>query len=232
MKQKRFLCMLVLPWMVLCAVGCNDDDNEVLNVPVDQQVQTGLNSALTTTVVPLVTFMGAMGDLLSSPGAVAGLACPDTSGWCSSGTVSCTPTLNGLAFDFDQCQVVGGDQPFTMDGNVTAVLGSTIALTLTNLVISGQPAISGTGTINVANCNYVVNMHSTDASVAGTVTQCDADPYPTGQTLAITFGDFVATVTFDGTSVAHATAAASGAPVAACTINLASSPLTSSCSGI
>jgi hypothetical protein len=75
-------------------------------------------------------------------------------------------------------------------------------------------------------------MHSTDASVAGTVHQCDANPYPTGQTLAITFGDFVVTVTFDGTSVAHATAAESGAPVAACTINLASSPLTSSCSGI
>jgi hypothetical protein len=232
--QKRLWCVLVLPVLLLSGAGCNDDDDDVLNAPVDQAVETALNSALTTTVVPLVGFMAAVGDLLSSPlqGAVGGLACPDTSDWCSTGSVACTPTVNGLAFTFDQCEVATGDLPLTLDGNVTAVPGSTVGLTLTSLFINDSPAISGTGSIDTSACDYVVNMQTSEATVSGTVTQCDSDEFPTGEALLIGFGDFLVTVTFNGSSVAPATATQAGTPVASCSINLAASPLTSTCDAL
>jgi hypothetical protein len=159
---------------------------------------------------------------------VAGIGCPDTSDWCASGSVSCTVGVTGLDFDFDQCQIVGGDA-LTLSGDVTAVPGTTIGLTLTDLVINGSPAVSGTGTIDTVACDYTVNMHTGDANVVGIVTQCDADEFPTGESLIISFGDFAVTVTFDGSSTAAATATRSGSPVAICSINLAASPLTSTC---
>lgn len=224
--MKRFLCVCLCGTLVLA--GCKNDD-DVVNVPVDQTVETGMNQAMASTVVPMVGFMAAVADLLAGPGAVAGLACPATGDWCSTGSVSCTPAITGLDFGFDQCQVVGGDGPITLDGEVHAVLGTTLALTLNNLVINGSPAISGTGTIDAADCDYVVNIHSSDATVTGTVTQCDTDPFPTGDSLLVGFDDFIVTVTFDGSSTASATASRGGSPVAICSINLAASPLASSC---
>jgi hypothetical protein len=211
---------------MLLVVGCSDD-NEVIEAPVDQAVEAGLDSALTTSVVPLVTFMGTMGDLLSNPlaGAVGGLACPDTSDWCTSGAVTCAVGVSGHNYDFDACAVVGGD--LTLHGDVSTVPGATIGLTLTNLVVNGSPAISGTGTIDLVGCHYIVNMHTSGATVAGTVTQCDAHEYPVGNSLAITFGDFLVSVVFNGTSIAQATATQGTSLVANCTINLDS--LVSSC---
>ena len=229
--SKRVLLVLVGLLALLPVVGCNDDDDEVFNPPVDQAVETGLDSALSSTVVPIVGFMGAVGELMSSPfaGAVGGLACPDTSEWCDTGTVSCTQTLEGQAFDFEACQVATGDLPLTVNGDVTAVPGGTISLTLTNVVVNNSPAVSGTGSIDVEDCDYTVNLQTADASVSGTVTQCDTDEFPTGETLAIGFDDFLVTVTFNGSSVAPATASQSGTPVATCSIDLAASPLTSTC---
>jgi hypothetical protein len=228
--MKRWMSALVCG--VLLLAGCNNDDEDVINAPVDTAVETGMNQALSNTVVPLVTFMGAMGDLLSGPGAVAGVACPDTGGWCSSGAVSCTTGVDGLDFAFDQCPVVGGDGPLTLDGDVTALPGTTIALTLTNLTINGSAAVSGTGTIETVACRYTVDMHASGTSVSGTVTQCDADEFPTGGALAISFGEFLVTVTFNGSSTAPATATRNGTPVATCSIDLAASPLTSTCDAI
>ena len=224
--MRRFLSVCLGGTLLLA--GCNNQD-DVVNVPVDQTVETGMNQAMASTVVPMVGFMAAVADLLAGPGAVAGLACPDTGDWCSSGSVSCNVAITGLDFGFDQCRVVGGDGPLTLDGDVNAVLGTTIALTLDNLVINGSPAISGTGTIHAAACDYVVNIHSSDATVTGTVTQCATDAYPTGDSLLVSFDDFIVSVTFDGSSTAPATASRNGSPVAICSINLAASPLAASC---
>lgn len=224
--MKLFMSVCLCAMLVLA--GCNNDDN-VVNIPVDQAVETGMNQAMATTVVPTVGFMAAVADLLAGPGAVVGLACPETGAWCTSGSASCTPAVTGLDLNFDQCQVADWDSPLTLDGDVNAVLGTTLVLTLDNLVVNGSPAISGTGTVNPAACDYVVNIHSTDATVTGTVTQCGTDAFPTGDSLLIGFDDFIVTVTFDGSSTASATASRSGTPVAICSINLAASPPASSC---
>ena len=227
-RSKKAWLALVCVVALLPVVGCNDDD--VLDVPVDQAVEAGLNSALTETIVPLVQFMGAVGDLLTAPiaqRAVAGTACPDTSGWCSSGTATCSQGANGLDFDFDECQVVTGDAPLLLDGNVTAVPGSPILLTLTNLFINNEAPISGTGQIDVNNCDYTVSVATDAATIAGTVTKCDQDDYPTGDVVGIGFSGYLVTITFNGTNTAPAVATQDGTPVADCTINLDS--FTSSC---
>ena len=65
--------------------------------------------------------------------------------------------------------------------------------------------------------------------MTGLISVCDSDPYPTGDSLGISFDDFLITVVFDGSNVAHATATQGATPVANCTIDLDSDPLTSSC---
>ncbi|HET9300450.1 MAG TPA: hypothetical protein VFO11_10925 [Candidatus Polarisedimenticolaceae bacterium] len=222
--MKLFMSVCLCAMLVLA--GCNNDDN-VVDIPVDQAVETGMNQAMATTVVPTVDFMAAVAHLLAGPGAVAGLACPETGAWCTSGSATCTPAVTGLDFGFDQCRLI--DSTLTLDGDLNAVVGATLVLTLDNLVINGSPAISGTGTVNPAACDYVVSIHGSDATVTGTVTQCGTDAFPTGDSLLIGFDDFIVTVTFDGSSTASATASRSGTPVAICSINLAASPPASSC---
>lgn len=227
--SKRALLAFLCAVAMLSVAGCHNDD-DVFEPPVDQAVEAGLDSAITTTVVPFATFMGAMGDLLSARAAVGGIGCPDTSGWCSSGTASCTVGGNGLDFGFDACHVVTGDEPLTLDGNVTATPGSPIGLTLTNLFINTSPAISGTGTVGLGTCTYVVNVHTSDATVQGSIVQCDADAYPTGNSLAIGFDDFLVTIVFDGTNIVDATAVRGASSVAVCTLNL--DTRTSSCDAL
>jgi len=228
---------LNLPLVLAAAIamvfvpGCSDDNNDLTNLPPDALVEAGLNSALQTTVEPLFGFMGALGDLLSAaPAAGArGLGCPDTSAWCASGTVVCSFTGTAFHFDFDECLAVTGDDPLTLDGDIDAIPGSVVALTLTNLFINNSPAISGTGTINTSSCDYFVDVSTADASIVGTVTSCDSDPYPTGQSLLISFDVFQMTITLDGSNIASVFATSGGTPVATCTIDLDSDPLTSVC---
>ena len=230
MKWTRTRLALAVAVLMLVVPGCNDDD-DVINSNVSQTVETGMDQALGTTVVPLVQFYGALGDLFVAPvaGAVGGVACPETTGWCSSGSVSCTPTITGLAFAWDECVVTAGNDPITVDGNLAVFPGTPIGLTLTNLFLNNSPAISGSGTINVGTCTYSANIQTADALVTGTIVQCDDDSYPTGNTLAVTLGDILVTIVFDGSSVAHATATQGAATVASCTIDLAADPLTTSC---
>jgi len=220
--------------MLLVLPGCDDDD-DVTSIPADAAVEAGLNSALQTTVVPLVTFMGTIGDLLTAPAPAVGprgLNCPNTSEWCTTGSVVCSVTGTGYSFDFDECQVVTGDDPMTLDGVVDAAPGSVVALTLTNLFINNSPAISGTGTIDTAACDYNVDVQTADADIVGTVTQCDKDLYPTGDQLFVSFDDFLITITLDGSNTASVNATQGGTPVATCTIDLDSDPLTSVCDPI
>ena len=222
----KVICTAV--FLAFVCIGCSSDDL-IPEVPADQVVEAGLNDAMQTTVVPLVTFFGAMSNFLAAPlAAPHGFSCPDTTGWCSTGSVACTPTGTGLAFNWDVCLVVTGDAPITLDGDITVVPGSpTVGLTLTNLFINDSPAISGTGTINTSSCDYVVNVATPDATVSGNVTKCASDPYPTGDSLLIGFSDFLVTITFDGSNTAAANGTKGGVPVAVCTIDL--NLLTSSC---
>ena len=217
------VAMLVVP-------ACSDDPTDV---PVDQAVEAGMNTAITGTVVPLVQFMGAVGDLLTAPiapRAVEGLACPDTTGWCNAGSVTCTPGGTGYDFDFNECRVVTGDAPIVVDGAVNVVPGTPIHLTLANLRINDAAAMSGAGTIDVNACDYTVNVATSGTTVVGTVTQCDADNYPTGDTVGIGFNGYIVTVTLNGTNSAPAVATKDGDPVADCTLNL--DTLTTSCDAI
>ena len=223
-------------FLVLLGLGvwCDTSKYTAPNIPVEQQVEAGLDAALSTTVVPVYTFMRTISVLLTAPlkiGGVAALTCPDTSNWCGTGTATCSPGSDGISYDFNfaQCQVVAGSDPLMLSGNVNAIPGLPILLTLTNLSINGSPAMSGTGTIDIAACNYNINVTTSDAHVTGTVTQCDTDPYPTGNQLFISFSDFVITIVLDGSNVASATATQGGTPVSYCTISLDTDPLSSSC---
>ncbi len=236
MNRNRLNLPLVLAAAIamLFVPGCSNDDNPT-NLPPDALVEAGLNSALQTTVVPLIGFMGALGDLLTAAPATAGArgaVCPDTSSWCTLGTVACSFTGTAYRFVFDECQAVTGDD-LRLDGTIDAIPGSTVALTLTDLFIndstSDNPAISGTGTINTSSCDYYVNVHTDDATIIGTVTSCDSDPYPTGDTLLVSFDEFQITITLDGSNTASVYATSGGTPVATCTIDLDSEPLTSVC---
>ncbi len=223
------LLVLAFAMAMLFVAGCDDDD-DVTSIPADAAVEAGLNSALQTTVVPLVTFMGTIGDLLTAPSmGPRGLNCPNTSEWCTTGSVVCSVTGTGYSFDFDECQVVTGDEPLTLDGVVDVASGSVIGLTLTDLFINSSPAISGTGTIDTAACDYHIDVDTNDASIVGTVTSCDKDPYPTGDQLFVSFDDFLITITLDGSNIASVLAMQGGTPVATCTIDLESEPLTSVC---
>lgn len=230
-RSVSVLCASALFATIGLIGGCSNDD-AVQGVPANQAVEAGLNDAMQTTVAPLVTLFGAVGNFFGTPlVAPHGFACPDTTGWCSSGSVTCTPTANGLAFDWNQCLVVTGDAPITLAGDITVVPGSpTVGLTLTNLVINGSPAITGTGSVNTSSCNYIVNVATPQATVSGLVTKCDADPYPTGDSLQIGFGGYLVAITFDGSNTAGATGTSGGTPVAVCTINL--DKLTSSCAPV
>jgi len=229
--NRGWLALATVVAMVL--VPSCGSDKKVTDIPVDQAIEAGLDETLATTVVPLVTFFGAIGDLLAPPRAQGGsrgvFACPNTSGWCSSGTVTCSVVGGSLAFDWDECVVVTGD-PLTLDGNIDVVPTDPIALTLTNLFINNNPAITGDGTIDTSACDYFVDVQTAGAAVNGLVTMCDTDLYPTGDSLIIAFDDFLVTVVFDGTNVAQATATLGGTPVADCTIDLDADPFpTSSC---
>lgn len=231
--QRRIplLVVIVTVAALLAVVSCSSSD-EPTSIPPEQAVQSGMNSALNSTVAPLFTFYGALGQLFTVPAIATpgGYACPDTSGWCASGSASCALGQTGLDFTFDQCQVVTGDGPVTVSGAVSAIPGTTIYLTFTNLVLSGSPAITGNGSVNLGSCTYVADVQTNNAGISGVVTQCDTDSYPTGQTLYISLGDYLVLVTFDGSATATATATKGGLPAAYCTVDLSADPLHSTCS--
>ena len=232
MNRSSLSVLVLAATMALLVVvpGCDDDD-DVTSLPADQIVEAGLNSALQTTVVPLVTFMGTIGDFLTAAPAVSprGLNCPDTSSWCAAGTVVCSVTGTGYHFDFDECSVDTEDA-LLLDGDVDAApAGSTVGLTFTNLFINNQSPISGTGSIDTVACDYTVDVSTDDAGIVGTVTSCDADPWPTGDQLLISVDDYLMTITLDGSQFASVFATQGGTPVANCIIDLDSQPLTSVC---
>ena len=227
------LCVAAFVALIGVGVGCSKDD--VVGDATAGAVEAGLNNVLNDTVEPLASFLGAVPTIVSGGtfrNSFGGFACPDTSSVCGGGgSVVCTPGTT-LTFDFDQCVVVTGDQPFTLDGVMIATPGDPILLTFNSLFIDNHPAISGSGSVSVSACSYVVNVSTTDdASVVGSIIQCDADPYPTAASyLTITVGNFVINIVFDGSSVAHSVASNDGNTVANCDINLAADPLSSSCS--
>lgn len=212
--------------------------DEILGDATAQGVEAGLNSLLASTVDPLFAFYGFAADLVGGAPAGSsrggGLTCPDMGLVCAGGgSGTCAVTGGGfsLTFDFTSCVVATGDLPLTLSGNLVVIPGNPIQLTFNGLSINGSPAMSGPGSVNVVNCAYTSNISTDDpAFISGTVIQCDSDDFPTAASLLdITLEDFLIHITFNGSSVANATATEGGSLVANCTINLASTPPTSSC---
>ena len=229
------LCTAMSIGFLGLGVGCSTDD--IVGGAQAEAVEAGLNSVLTDTVDPLFSFFGFVADLAgggparSSPGGA--VVCPDMGLVCDGGGSGvCTVTGGGfsLTFDFSACGVVTGDGPLTLSGGVVVTPSVPIAISFDALVINGSPAMSGTGSVNVAGCAYQVNVTTSNGSVFGTIFQCETDDYPTAaSSLAISFDDVVINITFNGSSVANAAASSDGSPVANCSINLATDPPSSSC---
>jgi len=234
-SASRWLAVLCTAAFVALAglgVGCSKDD--IVGDASAEAVEAGLNDALSETVEPLAAFLGAVPTIVAGGVPFGGVVCPNTAGVCSGGgSVVCTPTsATQLTFDFDECIVATDDLPITLDGVMVATPGDPILLNLNSLFINNQPAITGTGTVSVANCSYIINVSNTnDVLVFGTIIQCDVDDYPTAQsTLTIGLDNVLVDITFDGSSVAHAEATNQGTLIANCNINLAADPISSSCS--
>lgn len=230
------LCMAATIGFLGLGVGCSKD--EILGDATAQGVEAGLNSLLASTVDPLFAFYGFVADLVGgAPAGSArggGLTCPDMGTVCAgggSGTCAVTGGGSSLTFDFTSCVVATDDLPLTLSGGLVAVPGNPIQLTFNGLSVNGSPAMVGTGSVNVVNCAYTSSISTDDpAFISGTVVQCESDDFPTAASvLDITLEGFVIHITFNGTSVANATATEDGSLVANCTINLASNPPTSSC---
>jgi hypothetical protein len=87
--------------------------------------------------------------------------------------------------------------------------------------------------VSVTNCSYTVQVGTTDGtSINGTIVQCDSDNYPTNAsnlTITLDDGDVQLIVTFDGSSIANATAFQNKEDIAECDINMAADPISSSC---
>lgn len=236
-RSLEVLCTATLVALLGFGVGCSKDD--LVGDSTAEAVEAGLNDVLTSTVDPLFSFLGAVpvfvGGGVPLRSSFGGLVCPDTGSVCAAGgSAACTVTGGGfsLTFDFVQCGVVTGDGGFTLDGGLVVTPGISILLSLNNLFINNSPAMTGTGTVAIAGCSYVVNVSTDDpASVFGTIIQCDTDNYPTAASnLTISLNDFLIDISFDGSSVASAIATRGGSVVADCSINLAADPLSSSCS--
>jgi hypothetical protein len=217
-------------------VGCNEAD-EIKGDATAQAVESGLNTALSETVVPVFTLLSEIPGIISGgAGLTRGLVCPNTDSVCDGGgSVVCT-TNDGVHynFNFDQCIIATGDIPVTLDGLLVTTSFDPYQLTLTNLfLLDGTPAVNGTGEVSITGCTYTANVTSTDGTVVdGTIVQCDGvNDYPTNQShISLALDDVQIEISFDGSTTAHAVATQGGNTVANCSINIAGSPITSSCS--
>lgn len=228
------LCMATFVAFLGLSLGCNTDN--IKGEATAQGVQAGLNSVLSSTVEPLVSFLGEVPSIVAGGAARSSLGdgpiCPNTSSVCGEGLV-CTVSGDNLRFVFNQCVVVTGDGNLTVDGIMVATPGATTALSFTDFVINGSPAMNGTGSVNDADCSYAINVNTTDpASLVGTIFQCDPDDdYPKATShLDLSFDDVQIAISFNGSATANAVASKSGEVVANCEINLAADPFSSSCS--
>jgi hypothetical protein len=234
------LCTVTFVVLAGLGVGCSSDD--IVGDATAEAVEAGLDDVLAKTVTPINSFFGKIPDIVGGvAGRGLGLACPaNPSDACDGGgTSSCAVTGGGTTrtFTFDQCNVVSGDTPFTLDGEMVETPGDpTTNLQFNNLFIEdNSPAINGQGSVNTANCSYTVQVGTTDdTSVNGAINfPCPHnDEYPLNtSTLTITLddGDVTLIFSFDGSNFAHAVASQGKTEVADCTINMATDPLSSSC---
>jgi len=167
-------------------------------------------------------------NFLSAPApASRGVLCPDVSEVCTSGIVTCTPTLAGLQFDFDSCNTVVDTTLINVDGTVTVAGTPTSAiLGLESLSLDGGTALTGTVTISLDECESAnISITAADGTgVLGIVLVCTEYPESSSNlTLTVTVGQEVYTITFvfDTSSTAMATALDnSGAVLAICDVNL------------
>jgi hypothetical protein len=242
-KSKWFAVMCIVA--LVGVAGCSDDDDDPLTPDVSGEataaaIELAMENALDDVVDPLFDIIEFVQDnFLSAPVAASrGVACPDLTGVCGeppSGSVTCTPTLEGLQFDFVGCNAVLDGTSIIIDG--TATLAGTLAsaiLGLQGLSLDGGVAITGTVTFSSDECESAdISITAADnTGVLGIVVVCFEYPESTSSmVLNVTVLEEVYTITFifDGTGTAIAIATDnSGATIADCEVNLDS--LAATCS--
>jgi hypothetical protein len=238
-SASRWLAVLCTVTFVVLAglgLGCSEDD--IVGDATAEAVEHGLDEVLADTVSPMFQFYGDIPDLVTGGAGRAsfGIVCPNTANFCDGGgTATCTVVNNfsEYQFVFDQCNKVSGDLPYTLDGTLLSSPTDVYQLTFQNLFIEDTaPALNGTGSASINNCTFTVNVVTDDASVTGTVVQCDTDNFPQASPashLSIDDGNVLIDVTFDGSNIANALAYDGKTLVADCNINMANHPATSSC---
>lgn len=228
-SSKQIWAAISIALLALAVVGCSSAD-DAIDSATAKAIEDGLDDALESTVVPLFTFLGGFPALIGVVVSPAGGGCPDTSGWCTTGSATCSMPGSTLDFDFSDCEIVTGDGPATVDGMISATPTDPMNLTLTNVSLNDSSRMTGTGVINQNACSYDANISTDDdVFVDGIVILCEGDDFPQGDKVVVSFDGFVITITFDGSSTATAKAKEDGETIAVCDIDLDSDPLKSSC---
>jgi|SoiMethySBSTD1v2_1073268.scaffolds.fasta_scaffold13174_9 hypothetical protein len=228
MKRSRRGRLALASIVLLLAAGGCEETTEVVN-PMDPTLEPGLDHALVATVRPVLTSLRILDDLLSTSASGATKAvCPDTGGWCVEGGATCTSVSDFLVLDFYDCVVDSAHLYASLDGKVEVQPGGPMLfLTSVNLTVDGSTAISGEGSLVPAECGLGGNYLTSNGQMNGYVTQCDSDPYPTGDFLGFRFSYYQASGNLDGSNIFPVNVGKNGEHVANCTIDLQT--LKSSC---
>jgi hypothetical protein len=223
------LCIVAM----LAVTSCSDDDNNVMAPPTGAAAaEAAIEDALDSVIDPLVTLLDFIVDYLSvADGATDGLACPDTTGACNPGSLTCTDGIP-LQFDFSGCSVVGASPALSVDGNVDYT-PSTIppwgGYLLGGLSVNGSTGLNGTVTLT-DDCNWSWNITADDGTVTNaSLVLCTGargtSEYPLGESSLSIFSEtsagFVsAYFTFDGTQTASVMVFLDETLTAQCTVDL------------
>jgi hypothetical protein len=235
MKHSKWLILLCIVATV-GLTGCPDDDDDVISPPSPPQAaEAAIEDVLDNVVDPLVDAIEAITDYLDTLGkSVTRATCPDTSGVCSPGSLSCAPTTLGWDFTFNGCGVIGTSPTITLDGGVevTPTGPSSATMTLTNLSVNNSTDLNGE-IILADECNSTWDVTGGNAYLFGSIEAC-AEAYPTSNSELIIeieeSGLWLVTFNFNGTSTCSAVVSLDFSPVATCTINLETND--ASCTGI
>jgi hypothetical protein len=234
MRHSKWLILLCI-FATVGLTGCPDDDDDVVSAPTGAALaEAAIEDALDSVIDPLLTLMEFATDFLGgADGASRGIvpSCPDTTGACSSGSLSCTVGTSDLQFDFGSCTITGSSPALTVDGDVdyTPSLPPWGSYTMSAVSVNGSQGLNGLVTL-ADECNWSWNITADDGTnTSASLILCQfargASEYPLGESSLFIFGQsssgFLEVVmSFDGTRTAGAIVYLDESPIAQCNVDL------------
>jgi len=241
MKHSKWLILLCVV-ATLGLTGCSDDDDVVIPpAPGPAAAEAVIEDALETVIDPLLTLMEFAIDFLSADDGTDVIGCPDTSGVCNPGSLTCTEGTSALEFDFSGCTILGTSPALSVSGEVyhTPSLPPWGVYNLYGVSVNGSTGLTGPVTL-ADECTWTWSITAADgthtnASLILCQTVRGASEYPlSGSALVIaavtSAGFMTSNFTFDGTRTASATVLLDESPLAQCSVDLET--FNATCTGV